>query len=236
MSDQDGISKSLSRLIGEATRAALLDTYVCRPARVEKYDAATQKADVVTLIKRRYKQGDTAKITELPVIPSVPVSWPSADNGSSFIHLPLKAGDYGYVIFADRSLDAWLSGSGASVDPKDTRAHNINDAIFIPGLRTFSCALQGVNAANMVFKYKDAKVDIAPDGKIDITNGQMTITLTSSGKVSLTGTEELLNLIDVLLDKLIAATVVTTMGASPFTAITQTELTTLKSRLATIKV
>ena len=102
--------KTLAQIMRDAILSQLYDVHVCLPARVEKYDAGSQKADIKPLLKKRYKV--EAKDTDLPVITDVPVQWPSAAGGSAYLHLPLAAGDPGMAVFCERSLDAWLQGTG----------------------------------------------------------------------------------------------------------------------------
>ena len=209
--------KSLAQILKEAITTHLYDLHVCLPARVEKYDAAKQKADIKPLLKKRYKV--EAQETELPVVTDVPVQWPSAAGGASYLHLPLKKGDLGMAIFCERSLDGWLQGSGQIVGPKDPRHHHLSDAIFIPGVRPFGAALSGTSAENAVFQNDQMRIELSPDGKISIEGAS----------------EEFLTIVESVLDHLIAAKVITSIGASPFIASTIANFQDDKARLGTIK-
>jgi hypothetical protein len=61
---------------------------------------------------------------------------PDVPSGADLV-VPVAVGDTGLLVFADDSLDVWLS-KGGLVDPLDDRHHALSDAIFIPGLRPFS--------------------------------------------------------------------------------------------------
>jgi hypothetical protein len=61
---------------------------------------------------------------------------PSVPAGADLV-VPVEVGDTGLLVFADDSLDIWLS-KGGLVDPLDDRHHALSDAVFIPGLRPFS--------------------------------------------------------------------------------------------------
>lgn len=169
---------TLAEIIQDAVRAGILDINVCLPAKIEKYDAALQKANISPLLKKKYVSEDDT--TNLPVITNVPVQWPSANDGSAFIHLPLKAGDLGFVIFSQRSLDTWLAGNGDSVSPEDTRHHDLSDAIFTPGGLPFKKALPNISANNLMIKNGKALIEEFPDGKMQISDGD-------GGQVELTG-------------------------------------------------
>jgi hypothetical protein len=209
--------KTLAQIIREAVLNQLYDLHVCLPARVEKYDAAKQKADIKPLLKKRYKAED--RETELPLICDVPVQWPSAAGGSSYLHLPVAKGDLGMALFCERSLDAWLQGGGQIVGPKDPRHHDLSDAIFVPGVRPFGAALTGTSADNAVLQNGQMRIELAPDGTISIAGAS----------------QEFLTIVDSVLDHLINARVITSIGASPFIATTVAALQEDKAALATIK-
>lgn len=156
----------MAEVIQEAIRAELLDLHVALPARVEKYDKNTQKANVKPLLRKRYKS-DGMEI-EMPIIPGVPVQHPSANGGKAFIHLPIKKGDLGTAIFCDRSIDRWLAGDGRIVTPDDPRHHDLSDAIFIPGVLPFSEALLGVSSNNLIIKNDALTIELDPNGKVGI--------------------------------------------------------------------
>ncbi len=209
-------AKSFAKGLKNAIRRQMMDLRVCLPGRIEKYDEDEQRADVKPLLKKQYVEIGAA---QLPVITNVPVQWPSAAGGTAYLHLPLAAGDPGMLVFADRSLDNWLSGTGQIVSPDDVRIHALKDAIFIPGLRPFGSPLSGTSASNAVLQ-----------------NGQMRIEMDPSGKISISGaSEEFLTIVDGILEHLINARVATAMGAMPFYHTTITDLEADRARLATIK-
>jgi hypothetical protein len=213
----DKEDKTLARILRDAITAHLYDVHVCLPARVVKYDAQKQKADIKPLLKKRYKA--EAKETELPVITDVPVQWPSAAGGAAYLHLPLAKGDLGMAIFCERSLDGWLQGAGQIVGPQDPRHHALSDAIFVPGVRPFANPLNNVSADNAVLQNGQMRVELSPDGKISIQGAS----------------QEFLTIVDSILDHLIAARVITGIGASPFISSTIAALQNDKAHLATIK-
>ncbi len=207
---------TLAQVLKDAITAKLYDVHVCLPARVETYDHSLQKADVKPLLKKRYKSTGE---TELPVVTSVPVQWPAAANKTAYLHLPLKPGDIGMLIFCERSIDAWLSGTGQIVVPSDPRHHNLSDGIFIPGLQPFGAPLENTRADNAIFQNGQMRVELDPDGKISISGA----------------TEEFLSIVDSMLDHLIGARVLGGMGGTPFLQTTIDNFTDDRARLATIK-
>lgn len=122
-------------VVDKALTARLRNTHVALPARIEGYDAATQKARVLPLVKGWKRAPDgTRSAVQLPVISAVPVVFPGA--GGFRLTFPVEVGDSVLLVFSDYSLDRWLKEGGA-VDPIDERTHNLSDAICIPGLRDF---------------------------------------------------------------------------------------------------
>lgn len=213
-------TETLAELLLQAIRSELLDVHTCLPAKIQKYDHATQKADVIPLLKKKYKFDAEPK--DLPVITNVPVQWQSANAGASFIHLPLKAGDLGWVVFAERSIDTWLAGEGDSVSPEDPRHHHLSDAIFMPGGLPFKKALSISNPDNMELKNDKMSIEIDPSGKIKIKGA----------------TQELLTVIDSFMTNVINAQVLVGSGSSagpwPLTPATIVNLTLDQTNLQTL--
>ena len=215
---------TLAEVINDMIEAKILDIHTSMPGKVETYDHTQQKADIKPLLRKKYTvNGGT--IVEIPVIPGVPVQWPAANNGAAYIHMPLKSGDLGLIIFTDRSIDAWLSreqhpqeDAGKIMSPNDPRHHDLSDAIFIPGIRPFNWALENTNADNFILQ-----------------NGSIRIELDPSGKISITGaSNELLSVLKDTIDHLVSAKVFTGLGALPFTEATITNLTLDKTNLETL--
>jgi hypothetical protein len=208
----------LEQVINSAIRSQLMDFKVCLPVRVEKYNKGRQEVDVQPLLKKQYRLND--EVVSLPIIPSVPVNFPSSNGGNSYIVIPIKTGDLGYVVVCDRSIDKWLSGSGQEVLPNDVRIHNLTDAIFVPGLRPFQNPLTIDNENDLFIVNDKFKIQINPDGKIKAQNE----------------TDELMLILSDLLQVLINALVVTGIGAMPFTNATITLLTSIKTRMDLIRI
>jgi len=165
-------------VIMEAVRYQLGEVNTAIPAVINKYDPTKQEAEVIPLIKRKYKDGtavDRAPITGVPVV------FPAAGGG--IITFPVKKGDTVLLIFSQRSIDRWVRGDGSQIDPGDNRKHDISDAIAIPGLFSFSSALQS-DPDNVIIKFSGASIALTPAGAIEIlAPGGVTIT----GDLAVTG-------------------------------------------------
>ncbi|MCK5603276.1 hypothetical protein KAR91_15440 [Candidatus Pacearchaeota archaeon] len=186
-------SPTLAEVLQNAIRAEMLEIHTMLPAKVEKYDPDKQKASVSPLLKKKYVDGE---IVQLPVINDIPVQWLS--GGDAFIHMPLKVGDIGMVIFAERSLDKWLSGDGSAVVPDDPRHHNLTDAVFIPGISTFTEAFSVSNPDNITIKNNNITIELDPSGKIKIEGA----------------TQELLAVLDSFMANVIGANIIIPGGSS----------------------
>lgn len=133
-------SPELAELLRRASEALGLELRVSMQGRVVSFDAKTQKADVQPLVKQTYWDEAGARIAKSwPVIPGVPVQFPG--GGGYRFTFPVKAGkddgDLVTLLFSDQSLDRWLAGSGAEVDPEIDHSHAISDAVALLGTRPF---------------------------------------------------------------------------------------------------
>ncbi len=127
---------SLERLLFDFADARLADVWTGQPGRIERYDAAKQRADVQPLVKGRFVAEDGTVTAELlPIVPNVPVVMPGGGGfGATF---PVAVGDTVWLAHASSSMDRWQERGGA-VDPADDRRHALTDAVAIVGLRDFA--------------------------------------------------------------------------------------------------
>jgi len=130
MSSAEAIQKSL--------KTALAGVHTSIPGRVISYDSVTQKATVQPVVRgRRINRATKALESYLPSpIPGVPVCFEAGD-GWAFTG-PMVEGTPVTIIFAHRSIDEWLLTGEADNLPVDLRRHASQDAIAIPGGRSFA--------------------------------------------------------------------------------------------------
>ncbi len=130
---------SFPAVLASAVERALARARVCLPGKVISYDAALQAVDVQPVIRDLFEDEEgAAQYETLPVIPRVPVVF--LGGGGFRVTVPIRAGDHVTLIFADRSIDSWLA-QGGILNPTPGRAHDLADAIAIPGLRSFKSPL-----------------------------------------------------------------------------------------------
>ena len=152
---------------------------VSMPAKVVSYDAATNRASVKPV--GTYTTKDFQEI-EYPTIHSVPMQFPCGVGGTAGVTFPIKAGDGCIVIFADREIEQFLSGSFCD----DMRSHSMNDAYAIPGL--YSQAAPTVkNNSNDVCLFNAGSLVVLNGGALRITLADGTTALFSGGDLVVNG-------------------------------------------------
>lgn len=143
---------SIADLVQLALRAELAGIWTGMPARVVRYSADKQRADVQPLIKVGYlDEAEERQVQSLPVVCAVPVVFPGA--GRYRITFPISAGPdgtVGWLMFSSVSLDKWLV-NGGEVDPEDDRRQHLSDAAFLPGLRDFGHPLKSAPTDRATF-------------------------------------------------------------------------------------
>lgn len=204
---------TLEEVLEAAIDDRLLDIYTNMPGVVESYDPAKQTISVRPSIKRTYEDGS---VVERPLIQNVPVIFSRGKKSSDTF--PLAKNDPVLLCFSMRSIDVWKS-KGGTVDPKDFRKFNITDAFAIPGGSPKNNVIAQAHASHRRLVNDKAMIEMQESGKFKITNG----------------TEELIDLIDQLIACLQEAKTPTTMGPQPLWGATQSVLTTIKTKLGTLK-
>lgn len=130
-------AKTITEALRSVLQSASMDLHVMLPGTVRSYDASSQTAEIELGVSRVLPAEDedqSGDATEaLPILPSVPVSWPR--GGGCFLAWPLAEGDTGSVIFSESDLNTWRA-SGGVVDPGVATRHGLSGAVFLPGLHT----------------------------------------------------------------------------------------------------
>lgn len=131
--------------------------YVGRPCRVDAVDTAKGTVDVVPMLTDNYTDDSDETVNfALPIIPAIPVLFP---EGGDFVDTwPIKKGDQGWILFADRSIDQWqqLGNKGDPVDPKTEFRHSLPaKGLFLPGGRSVKDAFTQWDPDRRVIGAKD---------------------------------------------------------------------------------
>lgn len=130
----------------------------CLPGTVVSYDG--RLAVVTPDLPKQIADG---RVLPAPALHNVPVQWPTSDvlGALARVTLPLKKGDGGILVFAQRSIDDWISGSTQA--PLDPRMFDINDAYFIPGVNR-GTTVPAADTENLSVTYGPGGFKIAPSG------------------------------------------------------------------------
>jgi hypothetical protein len=140
------------------------------PAKVVSYDRKSNTATVQPMLMLVDMNDDTRsrnQISELPVF--------SLGGGGFHINFPLKAGDLGWMIAADRDISLFMKNL-EEARPTTFRTHKFSDAWFIPDVfRKYTINSEDDSA--MVIQSTDGET------RISIDNGKITITAPESVKI-----------------------------------------------------
>lgn len=153
---------TLPEVLKVSVQRALSEMHTCLPGKIESFDHKTQKASVLPLIKKKYRDG---KAESMPVIQNVPVVFPRCSKGS--FTFPLEAGDGVLLVFSERSMERFLA-QGGEQEPGDTRKFDLTDAIAIPGLFPFSVESKTENNEDSLWIFNETKIRLKEDGNIEI--------------------------------------------------------------------
>ncbi|MCK6585964.1 MAG: hypothetical protein L6Q76_00105 [Polyangiaceae bacterium] len=156
---------SLAALLRRVIDDSVSDIHVAIPGVVERYDAATQTADVLPIAVRWLERDDEPSEDareRLPVLPNVPVVFPS--GGGYMVTFPVAVGDSVLLVIASRSIEEWRThgrhDESDPIDPRDQRLHDLTGAFAIPCIRPAGRELVSASGDHMVMG-KDAGEDAA---------------------------------------------------------------------------
>lgn len=116
-------------------------------------DGHSVKVQAQTKLVRRAADG-TLSTFSMPPVSDVVVK--HAGGGTLTKTVPLKKGDEGIFIVADRALDAWYQQSGEQA-AVDARMHSLSDGWYVPGGRSLPRKLKGVSKDSMQSRTDDKK-------------------------------------------------------------------------------
>ena len=159
-------NEDLEDVVGTGVDTALKGLHTCLPGQVISFTPATQLADIQPTIKIK----QDGELKNMAVLSEVPVRFPK--SGVFSLSFPLAAGDEVLLIFAERSLDTWLTYGGIQ-NPFDVRKHDLSDAIAIPLGYSQKNLIPSFPTANLELKSNagSAKVELTPTTDIILNSG-----------------------------------------------------------------
>lgn len=153
------------------------------PGRIERYDAATQVADVKPMVRLPVPQPDDSVVQEdPPIIPCVPVLFPRVAGW--FLSVPVAAGDFVLLVPCEGDWSRFWTGAGELSDAEDTRRHHLAHCVALPmGLYPERQALARVSATDLVMGS-----DAASGPRVQLkANGSITIIAGTGSRVDMQG-------------------------------------------------
>ena len=150
------------------------------PAQVTSYDRDTNRVEVQLMISLKTTDGSQIPRPHLVNIPVLQLG-----GGTFSISFPLKAGDIGWVIAADRDISTFLQNYTQTAPPT-TRMHNFADGMFIPDLMK-SYNISGSNEDYLIIQNEDASIQVEMGlnsstgaNEINVTGDRINITVNNS--------------------------------------------------------
>jgi hypothetical protein len=104
------------------------------------------------------------------------------------IECQIDVGCEGIILFSQRCMDGWKNTGGIADNPIG-RFHDMQDAIFIPGIRSQGNVVSDFSNNGLKLRNKEGSqvAWLKNDGSIDIRNGAGFITLGADGVVNING-------------------------------------------------
>ena len=146
---------------------------VAMPGIIRAFDPATQMARVQPALKMTVSVGDGVRHLEMPTISRVPVVLPFSQGAGLMLTLPIQPGDECLLIFGDRAIDFFVGRGG--IQHSDTcadrelavaRAHDLTDAICIPGIISNPQAVPEYSTTHIEMRDRAREhfISMGPDG------------------------------------------------------------------------
>ena len=169
----------------EAMIEQRLETWFCAlQGRIQSYDPATQRADVVVGVRNPYvdPEGSGHLLREdFPVLSNVQVLFPRM--GPWFLAFSVQPGDPVQLLFNTLSHEDWAASDGRVVDVNDTRRQHLSHAVALVGVSLNQNALNhappavpnaDAAAGCMTLGHDSAegtRVSIYRGGRVEVTHG-----------------------------------------------------------------
>lgn len=179
----------LAGVLRGAIRREMMNMDVMMPVEVVSYDRATNRATVRHMVKM---QGSDGEQVDRAQIASIRVQQPG--NGKFSISLPIKPGDKGWVMAADRDLSLFQQDIDNPTAPNTRRMHSFQDGVFMPDAMSNGDApagegdrvVIGANGGSAYLSFdEDGLYFTAPGVTVTITGAGLSVT---GGMVTHNGT------------------------------------------------
>lgn len=150
---------------------------------VQSFNPTTQQATATINYLRTYFQQDTnpqsdtfgtsvPKLVSYPTLIDCPVMF--LGGGSTSLTFPVSKGDECIVLFNDRDIDNWFSGSSGS-PVATSRLHSFSDAIILVGVRSKANVLSNFDTTRAALKDKGGAMVGVHSTLVKIANNTTTL-------------------------------------------------------------
>lgn len=148
------------------------------PGHVVAFDPVTQRAQVQIGVRRVQVDGST--FDPAPIV-DVPVSFPGDDFVLEF---EIQPGCEGDIHFSQRNIDGWKQSGGVADNPS-ARFHHLQDAKFIPGIRSLGNVIQDFSNDGIRLRDKSGSrhVWLKNDGTLQVNNSESSTMYGADGSV-----------------------------------------------------
>ena len=191
---------TLTELFKRSHRELMKSVATSITGHVIAFDPLTQHAQIQIGVQRIDVNGEL--FTPSPLI-EVPVAF--IGGTEYFQEHQIDVGSEGVIYFSQRCIDGWKTTGGVANNPI-LRFHDLQDAMFVPGLRSQPNVI--VNHANDGIRWRnkagthyvwlknDGTIEttnenytstVNPDGSLTETNGEYTKTVATDGTVNING-------------------------------------------------
>jgi hypothetical protein len=171
---------TLTELFKRSHRELMKSVATSITGHVIAFDPTTQHAQIQIGVQRIDVNGTT--FTPSPLI-EVPVAF--IGGSEYFQEHQIDIGSEGTIHFSQRCIDGWKTTGGVANNPI-LRFHDLQDAMFVPGLRSQPNVI--VDHANDGIRWRNKAgthyVWLKKDGTIETTNGNFTTTVNPDGSLS----------------------------------------------------
>lgn len=177
---REQFAKMLREIFGEYLKDNVRTSVL---GHVLSFDPVTQLAEVQIGLMLEDRMGNTEP--RRPIV-RVPVQFWGATGGT--LECRVAEGVEGSIMFSQECIDSWVDQGGVAAK-SEPRRFSINDAYFIPGVRSVPGAITGFandgirlrnNSGSMYAWLKD-------DTSISLSNGAGFITIGADGTVNING-------------------------------------------------
>jgi hypothetical protein len=158
----------------------LKHVHTALPAVIKSYDPNKNTAIVQPGVKRIWVSPTATKAVALPVVPDVPVIFPS--GGGYTMTFPVAAGDECLLVFLERAMDYWYKSGGVQL-PSNFRMHHLSDAVAFVGLRSQAQKLSNIQMDGVEIRNADRSIYIKLKSSGIEIKGDVTLTGTLTASV-----------------------------------------------------